>query len=160
MWRDIHAGNLPGTIGWGWCTLTSVVDPTLAPPGKHTLGLHTWVPYDLAGGRDWDTVKEEMTMKMFDDYVRFAPNLKGQLLGWAARTPKDWETVTDNPNGNMFHLDYVPHQMFGLRPLPEVSNYRTPIGGLYLSGAGTHPGPAITGLPGHNTAQAVLEDIA
>ena len=160
MWRDIHARTLPSTIGWGWCTLTSVVDPTLAPPGKHTLGLHTWVPYELEGGRDWDTVKEEMTMRMFDDYSRFAPNLKGKLLGWAARTPKDWETVTDNPKGNMFHLDYVPHQIFGLRPLPELSNYRTPIRGLYLSGAGTHPGPAITGLPGHNTAQAVLEDIA
>ena len=160
MWRDIHARKLPATIGWGWCTLTSILDPTLAPEGKHTLGLHTWVPYELGGGSDWDSVKEEMTMRMLDAYAQFAPNVKEALLGWAARTPRDWETVTDNPNGNMFHLDYVPHQIFGLRPLPELSNYRTPIRGLYLSGAGTHPGPAITGLPGHNTAKALLEDIA
>jgi beta-carotene ketolase (CrtO type) len=159
MWADVRAGQLPREIGWSWCTFTSVLDPTLAPQGKHTLGLHVWVPYELAGGRDWDGAKEEMTMRLFDAYAALAPNLKGKLLGWAARTPKDWEAVTDNPKGNMFHVDYVPHQTFGLRPLPELSDYRTPIEGLYLSGAGMHPGPAITGLPGHNTAQAVLEDI-
>jgi phytoene dehydrogenase-like protein len=159
MWADIRARSLPQEIGWSWCTFTSVLDPTLAPPDKHTLGLHVWVPYELAGGRDWDDAKEEMTMRLFDAYASLAPNLKGKILGWAARTPKDWEAVTDNPHGNMFHVDYVPHQTFGLRPLPELSDYRTPIEGLYLSGAGMHPGPAITGLPGHNTAQAVLEDI-
>jgi phytoene dehydrogenase-like protein len=159
MWADIHAGQLPRRTGWAWCTLTSVLDPTLAPPGKHTLGLHTWVPYRLSGGRAWDSVKEEMATRLFDDYCRYAPNLRGKLLGWEARTPKDWEAVTDNPKGNMFHLDYVPHQIFAFRPLPELSDYRTPIGGLYLSGAGTHPGPAITGLPGHNTAQVVIEDL-
>jgi beta-carotene ketolase (CrtO type) len=160
MWSDIRAGQLPREIGWSWCTFTSVLDPTLAPPGKHTLGLHVWVPYRLAGGRDWDDAKEEMTMRLFDAYAAYAPNLaRPKILGWAARTPKDWEAVTDNPHGNMFHVDYVPHQIFGLRPLPELSDYRTPIPGLYLSGAGMHPGPAITGLPGHNTAQAVLEDI-
>jgi phytoene dehydrogenase-like protein len=159
MWVDIKAGLLPGSIGWSWCTFTSVLDPSLAPPGKHTLGLHVWVPYRLAGGRDWDDAKEEMTMRLFDEYCRYAPNLRGKVIGWAARSPKDWEAVTDNPHGNMFHVDYVPHQTFGLRPLPELSDYRTPIDGLYLSGAGMHPGPAVTGLPGHNTAQAVLEDI-
>lgn len=159
MWADIRAGGLPREIGWSWCTFTSVLDPTLAPPGKHTLGLHVWVPYELAGGRDWDDAKQEMTMRLFDAYADLAPNLRGKIVGWSARTPKDWEAVTDNPHGNMFHVDYVPHQTFGLRPLPELSDYRSPIERLYLSGAGMHPGPAITGLPGHNTAQAVLEDI-
>ena len=159
MWADIRAGELPRSIAWVWATFTSVLDPTMAPPGKHTLGLHIWVPFQLAGGRDWDDAREEMAMRLFDDYCRYAPNLKGKLLGWAARTPKDWEAITDNPNGNMFHVDYVPHQTFGLRPLPELSDYRTPIDALYLSGAGTHPGPAVTGLPGHNTARVVLEDM-
>lgn len=159
MWADIRAKRLPTSIAWVWCTLTSVLDATMAPPGKHALGLHIWVPYELEGGRDWDLAKEEMAMRLFDEYCRYAPNLQGRLLGWAARTPKDWELITDNPKGNMFHVDYVPHQIFGLRPLPELSDYRTPIVGLYLSGAGTHPGPAITGLPGHNTAQTVLEDL-
>jgi phytoene dehydrogenase-like protein len=159
MWAEIRSGRPPRSIGWSWCTFTSVLDPSLAPPGKHTLGLHVWAPYRLADGRDWDDVKEEMTMRLFREYCRYAPNLEGKLIGWAARSPKDWEAVTDNPNGNMFHVDYVPHQTFGLRPLPELSDYRTPIAGLYLSGAGMHPGPAITGLPGHNTAQAVIEDI-
>jgi beta-carotene ketolase (CrtO type) len=159
MWADIRAGRLPQEIAWSWCTFTSVLDPTLAPPGKHCLGLHVWVPYRLAGGRDWDSAKEEMAMRLFAAYAGYAPNLEGKIIGWAARSPEDWEAVTDNPNGNMFHVDYVPHQTFGLRPLPELSDYRTPIERLYLSGAGMHPGPAITGLPGHNTAQAVLEDI-
>jgi phytoene dehydrogenase-like protein len=158
MWADIRARRLPREIAWSWCTFTSVLDPTLAPAGKHTLGLHVWVPFEL-DGRDWDDAKEEMTMRLFNAYATHAPNLEGKVIGWAARTPKDWETITDNPNGNMFHVDYVPHQTFALRPLPELSDYRTPLEGLYLSGAGMHPGPAITGLPGHNTAHAVLEDI-
>jgi beta-carotene ketolase (CrtO type) len=160
MWADIRAARLPQSVGWAWCTFTSVVDPTLAPAGQHTLGLHMWVPYRLGDGRDWDHAKEEMAMRLFDEYARYAPNLRDNLVGWAARTPKDWEALTDNPKGNMFHLDYVPHQLFGLRPLPELADYRTPVERLYLSGAGTHPGPAVTGLPGHNTAQAVLEDLA
>jgi phytoene dehydrogenase-like protein len=159
MWDDIRRGRAPRSIGWSWCTFTSVLDPSLAPPRKHTLGLHVWVPYELAEGRNWDDEKEAMAMRLFDAYAEHAPNLRGKIIAWAARTPKDWETVTDNPKGNMFHVDYVPHQTFGLRPLPELSDYRTPIEGLYLSGAGTHPGPAITGLPGHNTAKAVIEDI-
>lgn len=159
MWAEIRSGEVPQTVGWAWCTLTSVLDPTLAPPGKHTLGLHMWVPYRLAGNRDWDSVKEATAMRLFHEYCRYAPNLEGRLLGWEARTPVDWERLTDNPKGNMFHLDYVPHQILGLRPLPELSDYRTPIDRLYLSGAGTHPGPAVTGLPGHNAAQAILEDL-
>jgi beta-carotene ketolase (CrtO type) len=160
MWADIHAGRLPATIGWMWCTLSTGLDPTMAPPGKHALGLHAWVPYELAGGRSWDDAKEEMAMRMLGEYRRYAPNLDGKLIAWAARSPSDWEQVTDNPRGNNFHVDFVPHQVFGFRPLPELSDYRTPIKRLYLSGAGMHPGPAITGLPGHNTARAVLEDLA
>ena len=60
---------------------------------------------------------------------------------------------------NMAQHEHPPPPRLTLRPLPELSDYRTPIAGLYLSGAGMHPGPAITGLPGHNTAQAVIEDI-
>lgn len=159
MWSDIRAGHLPSVIAWSWCTFTSVLDPSLAPPGKHTLGLHVWVPFELRDGQWDEATKEVMANRLFDAYSALAPNLRGKVVGWAARSPREWEEVTDNPKGNMFHLDYVPHQTFGLRPLPELSDYRSPIEGLYLSGAGMHPGPAITGLPGHNTAQAVLEDI-
>lgn len=160
FWANIHAGRLPTTIGWMWCTLSTGLDPTMAPAGKHALGLHAWVPYRLADGRSWEEAKEEMAMRMLSEYRRYAPNLDGKLIAWAARSPTDWETLTDNPRGNNFHVDFVPHQVFGFRPLPELSDYRTPIRRLYLSGAGTHPGPAITGLPGHNTASAVLEDLA
>ncbi len=160
MWAAIRRRELPPEIGWSWCTHTSTLDPTMAPPGAHTLGLHVWVPVELADGRGWDErARETMAMRLLDEYARCAPNVKSSLIAWAARTPTDYEDVTDNPNGNMFHVDYVPHQMFGLRPLPELSDYRTPLGALYLTGAGTHPGPAVTGLPGHNTAHVILDDI-
>lgn len=160
MWADIRARRLPTRIGWSWCTHTSTLDPTLSPEGMHTLGLHVWVPVELANGASWnDQAKETMAMRLLDEYARCAPNVRDSVVGWTARSPVDYELVTDNPNGNMFHVDYVPHQTFGFRPLPELSDYRTPIGGLYLSGAGMHPGPAVTGLPGHNTAHAVLADL-
>jgi phytoene dehydrogenase-like protein len=161
MWLDIRARRLPTKIGWSWCTHTSSLDPTLAPDGKHTLGLHVWAPVELADGLSWDkNAKETMAMRLLDEYARCAPNVKDSLIAWAARSPIDYEQITDNPNGNMFHVDYVPHQTFGFRPLPELSDYRAPIAGLYLSGAGMHPGPAVTGLPGHNTAQVILADIS
>jgi beta-carotene ketolase (CrtO type) len=160
MWSDIRRRRLPTKIGWAWCTHTSTLDPTLAPAGKHTLGLHVWVPVQLADGHTWDQeAKATMAQRLLDEYTRYAPNIKNKVIAWAARSPVDYETATDNPNGNMFHVDYVPHQTFGLRPLPELSDYRTPIAGLYLTGAGMHPGPAVTGLPGHNTAQIMLEDL-
>ncbi len=158
MWAEIRRREIP-THPWIWCTFSTGLDPSMAPPGQHALGLHCWVPYELADQRDWDDAKEEAAMRMFDTYCAYAPNLKDKLLGWAARTPKDWEQIVGIPKGNNFHIDMVPHQVFGFRPLPELSNYRTPIGGLYLTGAGTHPGPAITGLPGHNTAQEILRDL-
>lgn len=160
MWAAVRRRELPDSIGWSWCTHTSTLDPTMAPAGGHTLGLHIWVPVELADGRQWDReARETMATRLLDEYARCAPNVKDAVIDWAARTPVDYETVTDNPNGNMFHVDFVPHQMFGLRPLPELSDYRTPLAGLYLTGAGTHPGPAVTGLPGHNTAHAVLGDL-
>ncbi len=160
MWAAIRRRELPDSIGWSWCTHTSTLDPGMAPAGQHTLGLHVWVPVGLADGREWDQeARETMATRLLDEYGRCAPNVKDAVIDWAARTPLDYEAVTDNPNGNMFHVDFVPHQMFGLRPLPELSDYRTPLAGLYLTGAGTHPGPAVTGLPGHNTAHVVLDDL-
>jgi phytoene dehydrogenase-like protein len=160
MWADIRSRQLPTKIGWAWCTHTSTLDPTLAPEGMHTLGLHVWVPVEFADGRTWDDrLKETIAMRLLDEYARCAPNVKGAVVAWTARSPLDYEEITDNPNGNMFHVDYVPHQTFGFRPLPELSDYRSPIPGLYLSGAGMHPGPAVTGLPGHNTAKVVLADM-
>jgi phytoene dehydrogenase-like protein len=160
MWAAVRRRELPESIGWSWCTHTSTLDPSMAPNGGHTLGLHVWVPVELAEGRRWDhEARATMAARLLDEYARCAPNVKGAVIDWAARAPADYEAATDNPNGNMFHVDFVPHQMFGLRPLPELSDYRTPLAGLYLTGAGTHPGPAVTGLPGHNTAHAVLSDL-
>jgi len=74
-------------------------------------------------------------------------------------TPADIEARVGASGGSMHHLDMTLDQLFSFRPLPELSRYRTPIAGLYLTGAGTHPGGGITCAPGHNTAQEVISDL-
>jgi phytoene dehydrogenase-like protein len=74
-------------------------------------------------------------------------------------TPADLESRVGLTDGNIRHLDLVPGQMFARRPLPGWARYRTPLAGLYLCGAGTHPGGEVTGAPGHNAAHVILEDL-
>ena len=70
MWASIRRRELPESIGWSWCTHTSTLDPTMAPPGKHTLGLHVWVPVELANGAEWDeAAKETMATRLLDEYA-------------------------------------------------------------------------------------------
>ena len=75
-------------------------------------------------------------------------------------TPPDLEQRVGLTDGNIRHIDIIPHQMFARRPLPGWAQYRTPVSQLYLCGAGTHPGGEVTGAPGHNAAQAILADIS
>ena len=96
---------------------------------------------------------------MVDTFCRYAPNVKGAILGRLVTTPLDWERLTDNPRGCAWHVDMEIHQAWGLRPLPELSQYRTPVQGLYLTGSGVHPGGGITGMPGRNAAHQVLRDL-
>ena len=142
-----------------WSVCASALDPSLAPPGMHTLYLFQFAPYELAGGRDWEDIKEEVGDSMLDTLAQYAPNVCRAVVARRVSSPVDEERRTGNIKGQGYHIDSTLNQLYGFRPLPELSRYRTPIKGLYLTGAGTHPGGGITCIPGHNTAQIVMEDL-
>ena len=138
--------------------IQSVSDPSLAPPGQHTITLgvqHT--PFELAEG-DWDSRKEEWGDLVCETVFRYAPNLRNHVLGRHIITPLDLQRDYNLLGGNIFHVPMTLEYAFDARPAAVSGGYRTAIGGLYLCGAGTHPGGAVTGAPGRNAAQAVLED--
>jgi phytoene dehydrogenase-like protein len=138
--------------------IQSTTDPTLAPPGKHTLTLGVQqLPYDLADG-DWDSIKESWADKVVADLLEYAPNLDGHILGRATITPQDLERDYYITGGNIFHGQMYLDQLFSARPLSSISSYRTPIDGYYLCGAGMHPGGGVMGASGHNAAMVMLAD--
>ncbi len=93
-----------------------------------------------------------------DVLTDYAPNFRRALVDWRLFTPPDLEARVGLTAGSIRHLDIVPAQMFARRPLPGWAGYRTPLPGLYLCGAGTHPGGEVTSAPGHNAAQVILQE--
>jgi len=157
-WVDIMGGQ-PSREPGLWCACCTALDPSLAPEGKHTLWLSQFAPYNLSGGRPWEDIKEQVADQVVDAFSRYAPNTKDAVIGRLTTAPDDWHRLTDNINGCAWHVDMEMHQAWGYRPLPELSQYRTPIPNLYLTGSGSHPGGGITGIPGRNAALEVLRDM-
>ena len=138
----------------------SVIDPTLAPTGQHVLYLWAQThPYRLSNGENWADIKGREADKCLQVVEDFAPGIKEQVVGQYAKTPLDLEEIGGLVRGNLMHIDMSIGQMFMFRPLPELANYRTPLKGLYLTGASTHPGGGVSGAPGYNTARVVLTDL-
>jgi beta-carotene ketolase (CrtO type) len=137
----------------------SVLDPSLAPAGGHTLWVSSFAPYNRRDGRTWDEAKQEFAERMLDRLCLYTPNVRDVIVASELTSPADWERRTGSIRGNPNHLDMTLDQILGYRPVPELSGYRTHIGGLYLTGSGTHPGGGISGNPGYNTAQVVLQDL-
>jgi phytoene dehydrogenase-like protein len=156
-WQDAEAGR-PARTPLMEVQIPSVVDPTLAPPGHHVVSVWAlWAPVRLAAGT-WEARRHEVGEQLIDTLTAYAPNFRGALVDWMLFTPADLEARVGLTDGNIRHLDLVPGQMFARRPLPGWARYRTPLPGLYLCGAGTHPGGEVTGAPGHNAAHAILEE--
>ncbi len=139
--------------------MQSATDPSVAPPGYHTISMFCqYAPYHLKG-REWsDSVKNEMADRIIATLTEFAPNFADAVLYRQVLSPVDIEQRYGMPNGNIFHGEITPDQIFSLRPTLECARYRTPIAGLYLCGSGVHPGGGVMGAPGHNAAQALLAD--
>ncbi len=136
------------------------VDQTLAPEGKQVL--YIWAqthPYKLSNGENWDEIKKREADKCLQVVEDFAPGISRQIIGEYIKSPLDLERIGGLVRGNLMHVDMSTGQMFMFRPLPELANYRTPIKGLYLTGASTHPGGGVSGAPGYNTARVVLDDL-
>ncbi len=155
---DIRRGLPPEEPAMMVCT-PSALDPTLAPPGGHTLWLSAFAPYDRRDGRSWDKTKEKYADLLLDRLAQYAPNVRDVIIAREVTSPLDWHRRTGSIRGNPNHLDMTLDQILGYRPIPALSRYRTPIRGLYLTGSGTHPGGGLSGNPGYNTAQVVLQDL-
>lgn len=148
-------GDLPQRL-WVDCVLASNVDDTLAPPNKHMLTCFVqYLPYRLASG-DWESHREELGDRVTALIGEFAPNVPDSIVARRVYTPLDLEQTFGITEGNIFHGDISLEQMFFMRPLPQWSQYRTPVKNLFLCGAGTHPGGGVTGAPGYNAAQKIL----
>ncbi len=138
------------------CTIPSVVDPTVAPPGRHLMSMFVqYAPYELRDG-SWDDRREEFADRCFDVLDQYAPNFKRSVLARQVLTPLDLERVFNLTGGNIFQGAMTPGQLFAFRPVPGYARYRTPLGGLYLCGAAAHPGGGVMGTPGLNAAREIL----
>jgi phytoene dehydrogenase-like protein len=150
-------GEIPEEL-WVDCVVSSNADDSLAPKGKHILTCFVqYVPYYLRQG-SWDEKRELLGDRVVKKIAEYAPNVPGAIVARQVLTPVDLERIYGLTEGNIFHGDLRLEQLFFMRPVPGWSQYRTPIDGLYLCGAGTHPGGGVTGAPGHNAAQKVLRD--
>ena len=150
-------GEIPEEL-WVDCVVSSNADPSLAPEGKHILTCFVqYVPYKLREG-NWDEKRELLGDRVVKKIAEYAPNVPGAVLARQVLTPLDLERTYGLTEGNIFHGDLRLEQLFFMRPVPGWAQYRTPIRGLYLCGAGAHPGGGVTGAPGRNAAQQVLRD--
>lgn len=138
--------------------IPSLLDPGMAPPGKHVMSLFVeYASSALEGG--WTAAKKaEFLDVVIDTLAQYAPDLPGKILHKHINTPDDLEKSFGITSGHIFHGELALHQIFFLRPAPEWSQYRTPIRNLWMCGSSAHPGGCITGAPGRNAALAVLRD--
>jgi phytoene dehydrogenase-like protein len=145
--------NLPLMVA-----IPSADDPSQCPAGKATLWASAFVPAEFSDGSEWPDANDTAADAVFKTLEKFAPGITASVIGRKVTGPWDWETRLGNRAGNPNHLDMTIDQLFSLRPAPGFARYRTPIPGLYLSGAGTHPGGGVHGMPGKLAAAAVLAD--
>jgi len=158
-------GQIPDSNPSMYLDIPSVLDPTLAPEGKHTLWIEFFAPYQIAGkegtglqGTGWtEELKNQNADNVINKLAEYAPNLKNSIIARRVESPAELGERLGSYKGNYYHLDMTLDQMIFLRPLPEIANYTTPIKNLYLTGAGTHPGGSISGMPGRNCARVFLQ---
>jgi phytoene dehydrogenase-like protein len=116
-----------------------------------------YAPYHLSSG-NWDEQRESLGDTVIDTLAEYAPNIRNIVLHRQVVTPLDLEREWGLTEGNIFQGELSPDQLFFMRPVPGWAQYRTPLPGLYLCGAATHPGGGIMGAPGRNAARKILAD--
>ena len=157
-WDDAKYGR-PSRSPLIEMTIPTMYDASLAPPGKHIMGIFLqYAPYTLSEG-NWDELREPFGDRVISLIEEYAPNIRSIIEHRQMLTPLDLERRFGITGGNIFHGEMSLDQMFSFRPVPGWGNYRTPIRGLYLCGSGTHPGGGVMGAPGHNAAREILRDL-
>ncbi len=136
--------------------LPSMIDPGMAPPGKHAMSIFVqYAPFDLRGGWN-DRRREEFGDAVINTLAQYAPNLPELILHRQVITPWDMQEQWGLTEGNIFHGELALHQLFFMRPAPPWADYRTPLKNLYQCGSGTHPGGGICGASGRLAALRIL----
>jgi phytoene dehydrogenase-like protein len=138
-------------------TVPTMYDPTLAPPGKHIMGIFLqYAPYTLREGT-WDELREPFGDRVMSLIEEYAPNIRSIVEHRQVLTPLDLERRFGITGGNIFHGEMSLDQMFVMRPVAGWARYRTPVTGLFLCGSGAHPGGGVMGAPGYNCAREMLK---
>ena len=138
-------------------TIPTMYDASLAPPGKHIMGIFLqYAPYTLREGT-WDELREPFGDRVISLIEEYAPNIRRIIEHRQVLSPLDLERHFGITGGNIFHGEMSLDQMFVMRPVAGWARYRTPIAGLYLCGSGAHPGGGVMGAPGFNCAREMLK---
>jgi phytoene dehydrogenase-like protein len=157
-WEDCRNGR-PSEQPFMEAYIQSATEDGLAPEGKHTMSLFCqYAPHDLSEGT-WEERRAEIGANIIETFAQYAPNLPGTIEHMEVLGPPDIEERIGITGGNIFHGEILPDQMFGNRPVPGFSGYRTPVENLYLCGSGAWPGGAVFGAPGRNCALEALADL-
>jgi len=136
-------------------TIPSLHNDALAPTGHHIMSVNImYAPYDMAGTRHEQ--KATFAYKVIAQIGRYAPNLTSLIVNYELLTPRDIERQYHVRQGHWHHGEMTLHQSFMMRPVHGAAQYDSPVDGLFLCGAGTHPGGGLTGLPGRNAAKRIL----
>ncbi|HEY9700180.1 MAG TPA: NAD(P)/FAD-dependent oxidoreductase [Trichocoleus sp.] len=161
---DPSIGRIPDSDPSMYVVMPTMLDPSMAPEGKHTLWIEFFAPYQIENaegtglnGTGWtDELKNKVADRVIDKLAEYAPNVKNSIIARRVESPAELGERLGSYKGNYYHIDMTLEQMMFFRPLPELANYKTPIEGLFLTGAGTHPGGSISGMPGRNCAHVFL----
>lgn len=141
-------------------TLPTSLDKTIAPEGKHLMNIFVqFAPYQLADGKHWDDIKEDFADRCIQVLSRYAPNVPDAIEHRQILSPLDLEREFGLTGGNIMQGAMSPNQLFFNRPVTGWADHRTPLSGLYLCGAASHPGGGVMGTCGRNAAAAILKDL-
>jgi phytoene dehydrogenase-like protein len=139
--------------------MQSALDPSVAPPGKHTISIFSqYFPYKLAEGT-WDERRDEIADHVIKRFAAYAPNVPDAIVARQILAPPDIEERFGLTGGHIFQGELVPEQAFDLRPIAGSKTYEGPIRGYYLCGAGAWPGGCVMGAPGHNAAREAISNL-
>jgi phytoene dehydrogenase-like protein len=140
-------------------TIPTILDPSLAPDGKHVLSAYVqFAPFHLKQG-DWNSRRKEFGDVVVKTLATYAPTLPAFIESIQVITPQDLEQTYGFTGGHIFHGELALDQLFTMRPVLDWARYKTPIRGLYLCGSGTHPGNGLTGVSGANAAREIIRDL-
>jgi phytoene dehydrogenase-like protein len=157
-WDDAKYGR-PSRSPLLELTVPTMYDASLAPAGKHIMGIFVqYAPYTLRQST-WDEQREPFANRVIEVVEEYAPGFRSLIDHMHVLTPLDLERRFGLTGGNIFHGEMSLDQMFVMRPVAGCARYRTPVRGLYLCGSGTHPGGGVMGAPGYNAAREMLKDM-